>query len=244
MNTAVPLLDVHEVSKKFGRFQALKDVSFQARPGEVIAIMGPNGSGKSTLLKSLVGLVLPDSGHIHFQEQDIRGKSGYRHHVGYMPQIARYPENLTVGELLALVQDLRGLKENLDTELFLSLGLEEMEEKKLGALSGGMRQRVNAVLAFLFHPELVILDEPTASLDPLSAESLKEKIHRQKAAGKLLLVSSHIVSEVEELADRLIFMLEGRICFDNSLDVLRQETGQTRLGAALAEWVKHHALKQ
>lgn len=244
MTPLPPLLEVSEVSKKFGRFQALKGVSFQARPAEVIAIMGPNGSGKSTLLKSLVGLVLPEKGEIHFQGQDIRGKSGYRHHLGYMPQIARYPENLTVSELLALIQDLRGLKENLDTELFVSLGLEDIQEKKLGSLSGGMRQRVNAVLAFLFKPELLILDEPTASLDPLSAELLKEKIHRQKAAGKLLLISSHIVSEVEELADRLIFMLEGRICFDNSLEVLRQETGQTRLGAALAEWVKNHALKQ
>lgn len=244
MKPTLPVLEVHEVCKTFGRFQALKTVSFQGHSGEVIAIMGPNGSGKSTLFKSLVGLVLPTSGHIYFHGQDIRGKSAYRYHLGYMPQIARYPENLTVKELFSLVKDLRGIHENLDTELFFSLGLEEMEEKKLGTLSGGMRQRVNAVLAFLFHPELVILDEPTASLDPLSAELLKAKIYQQKAEGKLLLISSHIVSEVEELADRLIFMLEGRICFDNSLEVLRRETGQVRLGAALAEWVRNHALKQ
>jgi Cu-processing system ATP-binding protein len=234
------MIKVVSLSKKFGRFQALKEVSFEAHAGEIVAIMGPNGSGKSTLMKSLVGLVLPSTGQVLFKDQNISGKSAYRHHLGYMPQIARYPENLTVSELIALVKDLRTAEEPLDTELKNDFGLAEMQDKKLGALSGGMRQRVNASLAFLFNPELIILDEPTASLDPLSAEQLKEKMHKQKQAGKLLILSSHIISEVEELADRLIFMLEGKICFDNSLSALREQTGQTRLSAALAEWMKTH----
>lgn len=235
------MIEVTQVSKTFARFQALKNISFKAQSGEIIAIMGPNGSGKSTLMKSMVGLVLPESGEIRFKGQNIRGKSGYRHHLGYMPQIARYPENLTVAELVAMVKDLRNPQANLDTELSLAFGLEDMEDKKLGALSGGMRQRVNATLAFLFNPEMVILDEPTASLDPLSAEQLKDKMRKEKQAGKLLMFGSHIISEVEELADRLIFMLEGRICFDNTLDALREKTQQPRLGAALAEWVRRYA---
>lgn len=235
------MIEVTQVSKTFARFQALKNISFKAQSGEIIAIMGPNGSGKSTLMKSMVGLVLPDAGDIRFKGQDIRGKSGYRHHLGYMPQIARYPENLTVAELVAMVKDLRNPQANLDTELSLAFGLEDMDDKKLGSLSGGMRQRVNAALAFLFNPEMVILDEPTASLDPLSAEQLKEKMRKEKQAGKLLMFGSHILSEVEELADRLIFMLEGRICFDNTLAALREQTQQPRLGAALAEWVRRYA---
>lgn len=235
------MIEVTQLCKKFAKFQALNQVSFKAAEGEIVAIMGPNGSGKSTLMKSLVGLVMPDAGQICFKGQDIRGKSAYRHHLGYMPQIARYPENLTVAELIEMVKDLRNLEVNLDLDLHQAFAIEEMEHKKLGALSGGMRQRVNASLAFLFDPDMVILDEPTASLDPLSAEHLKEKIHAAKNQGKCILLSSHIVSEVEELADRLIFMLDGQICFDNTLSSLKQQTGQQKLGPALSEWMKHHA---
>ncbi|PIQ23201.1 copper ABC transporter ATP-binding protein [bacterium (Candidatus Blackallbacteria) CG17_big_fil_post_rev_8_21_14_2_50_48_46] len=235
------MIELKQISKRFGRFQALDRVSLKAAPGEVLAIMGPNGSGKSTLMKSLVGLVLPDSGEIRFKDRLIQSKSSWRHHLGYMPQIARYPENLTVAELMALIKDLRSLEESLDLDLFHALGIEEMEEKKLGALSGGMRQKVNATLAFLFAPDLLVLDEPTASLDPLSSETLKQKILKQKQVGKSVLLSSHLITEVEELADRLVYLLEGKICFDDSLESLRAQTGQNRLGAALAEWVRVHA---
>lgn len=238
------MLRIEQVNKSFGRFQALKDVSLEIQPGEVVALMGPNGSGKSTLMKSLVGLVLPDSGKIIFQGKNIQGQSAYRHHMGYMPQIARYPENLTVAELLSLVQDLRGHYGALDRDLAEAFDLEAMEHKKLRALSGGMKQRVNASLAFWFQPELLILDEPTASLDPLSAEHLKSKIRKQRDQGVAVIISSHIVSEVEELADRIVFMLDGRACMDTAPASLRQATGKERLGAAISEWVKQHDFKQ
>lgn len=235
------LIQIEGLSKRFGRFQALDRVSLEAQAGSIVAIMGPNGSGKSTLLKSIVGLVLPDQGTLCYKGQNILAQSDWRHQLGYMPQIARYPENLSVNELMALIQDVRSHHGPLDTDLIKAFELDAFASKKLSALSGGMKQRVNACLAFWFRPELIILDEPTASLDPLAAEQLKEKIRAERAQGRLILLTSHIVSEVEEVADRLIYLLEGKIRMDVSPEALRRETGQQRLSAAIAAKVKSHA---
>ncbi|HEY9843276.1 MAG TPA: ABC transporter ATP-binding protein [Candidatus Obscuribacterales bacterium] len=239
------LLRVENLSKRFGRggraFSALDGVSLSAAAGEVVAIMGPNGSGKSTLLKAIVGLVLPDSGRIQYQGQDILAQSAWRHQLGYMPQIARYPENLSVSELMSLVQDVRSHHTALDIDLIEAFGIDGFSHKKLGALSGGMKQRVNACLAFWFKPNLIILDEPTASLDPLAAEQLKAKIRQEKDRGRLILLTSHIVSEVEEVADRIVYMLDGRIEIDASPAEIRGQSGEIRLSGAIAATVRAHA---
>lgn len=237
------MIEVIQISKKFGRFEALKEVSIKTQAGEIVAIMGPNGSGKSTLLKSLVGLVLPDSGEICYKGKSIKGQSAYRYHIGYMPQIAKYPENLSVSELFSLVEDLRGHHGDLDNELAEAFDIEAMSHKKLRSLSGGMKQRVNASLAFWFQPELLILDEPSASLDPLSSEHLKIKIHKSRDQGKSILISSHIISEVEELADRVIFMLDGCICINSSPADICKATGEQRLGPAISAWMKNYDSK-
>jgi len=229
-----PILQVTGVCKRFGALDILRSVDLTVGAGRVVAIVGPNGAGKTTLIKSVLGLTRPDSGRITLSGTDVLGANAYRAAIGYMPQIARFPENLTGAELIALLKDLRGPTAQLDTELIDCFGLEEALEKPLRVLSGGTRQKVNAAMAFLFSPELLILDEPTAGLDPLSSSALKDKILVERGAGKTIMVTSHIMNELEELADDVAFMVDGRVAFSGTLDDLKRVTAQMTLERAVA----------
>ncbi len=224
------------VSKKFGKLKALDDVSVTCLKGECIALIGPNGCGKTTLIKSILGMVVCDSGFITFNGNNIRHDWKYRAQIGYMPQIGRYPENMTIGQVLDMMKDIRGCKnENLDEELISQFGLQDILKKRMSTLSGGTRQKVSAALAFLFNPEVLILDEPTAGLDPVSSEILKAKIITEKNKGKLVLITSHILSELDDLISQVIYMQDGRICFHKSIANLQQETGEAKLSKAIAQ---------
>src|SRR6185437_7520641 len=127
----------------------------------------------TTVIKTLLGMVVPDSGSIFFNNELIAGKWQYRSQIGYMPQIGRYPENMTIANVIDMMKDIRkGSNDKPDEELVRSFGLENMLQKKMSTLSGGTTQKVSAALAFMFHPDVLILDEPTAGLDPLSSEKL------------------------------------------------------------------------
>ena len=223
------------VSKKFGKLKALNNVSVICNKGECIALIGPNGSGKTTLIKAVLGMVICNSGFITFNGKNILHDWQYRTQIGYMPQIGRYPDNMTIGQVLDMMKDIRGNDSNgLDEELVKLFGLEELLHKRMRTLSGGTRQKVSAALAFLFNAEVLILDEPTAGLDPVSSEMLKEKIITEKKKGKLILITSHILSELDDLVTQVIYMQEGRICFHKSIELLRAETGQEKLSKAIA----------
>jgi Cu-processing system ATP-binding protein len=222
----------------------LRGVDMAVRPGRVMAIVGPNGAGKTTLIKALLGLTHPDSGEISFAGDAVNGDEAYRARIGYMPQIARYPENLTGAELIAMLKDLRGEGATLDEELIERLELHSALSKPLRVLSGGTRQKVNAVMAFLFSPELLVLDEPTAGLDPLSSRILKDKILSATASGGTFIVTSHIMNELEELADDVAFMLEGRALFVGTLDELKRITGQQTLERSVATMMRRDWLTE
>lgn len=228
------MIEIRGIEKSFGRLQVLRDVHLKLQPGKVTAIAGPNASGKTTLIKILLGLVRADAGSVSINGTSLNGDCSYRRQVGYMPQYAQFPENLTGGDVLAMVRDLRGGVGQADEELVAALELEDQLEKPLRTLSGGTRQKVSAVLAFLFKPSLLVLDEPTAGLDPVSSGRLKDKIRRERDRGRLVLLTTHILSEIEELADHLVFLLEGRIYFDGSLAELRERTGESQLERAVA----------
>src|SRR4051812_30112620 len=177
------------VSKKFDKLKALDNVTVACGKGECIALIGPNGSGKTTFIKSILGMVVPDSGFITFNEKNILHDWHYRKHIGYMPQIGRYPENMTIGQVVDMMKDIRKASaESLDEELLYAFELDKILDKRMRTLSGGTRQKVSASLAFLFNPAVLILDEPTAGLDPVAAEILKEKITREKQKNKLILI--------------------------------------------------------
>ncbi|MBL7851483.1 MAG: ABC transporter ATP-binding protein [Cyclobacteriaceae bacterium] len=228
------MIEVNKVCKRFGKLEVLREVSATFERGKSYAIIGPNGSGKTTLIKSILGMVLPDSGSIHVDSVSIRGHWNYRRQIGYMPQIGRYPDNMKIGQLLRMIRDLRPDATTTDEELIRSLHLEELYQKRMHTLSGGTRQKVSAAISFLFNPSILILDEPTAGLDPLSVETLKEKILKEKEKGKVFLITSHILSDLDELSTDILYIEDGVIRYTNTMVGLKKETGEDKLGRAIA----------
>jgi Cu-processing system ATP-binding protein len=228
------MIEVRALEKRFGRLHVLRGLDLDIAPGRVTAVLGPNGAGKTTLIKSLLGLVTPDRGTIRFDGEDIAAGVAYRRRVGYMPQSPRYPENLTVREILAMLDDLRGVAAPIDDELVSMFDLEPQLDKPFRTLSGGNRQRVSAAVAFRFCPDLLFLDEPTAGLDPVASSTLKDKIARERARGRTFILTSHVMSEVEELADTVIYLLDGRVWFEASIAELLARTGEPNLERAVA----------
>jgi len=232
------MIQIKDLKKSFDKQEVLKGINLDLNKGSITAIMGPNGSGKTTLLKCVLELVRPDSGEITVNGINTKNNCGYRKFIGYMPQTPRYPENLKVKELIAMLKDVKGNHCKYDEELIKELKMEEIYDKPIGTLSSGTKQRVSSVIAFLFDQEIIILDEPTAGLDPVSAELVKNKILGEKQKGKLVIITSHIISEVEALADRIIFLLEGSVYVDNSVEELKQKTGEDNLNRAIAGLMK------
>lgn len=229
------MIKANNITKQFGKLRALDEVSVSFQKGECIALLGPNGSGKTTLIKSLLGMVVPDKGDIYFNDKNIAGQWKHRDRIGYMPQIGRYPENMTIAQVIDMMKDIRKKDTvEIDEELIHRFGLPNMMHKKMRALSGGTTQKVSAALAFLFKPDALILDEPTAGLDPLSSEILKQKIIQEKQNGKLILITSHILSELDDMITEVFYMQEGRLLFHKKLSVLKEETGEIKLSKAIA----------
>lgn len=236
------MLSFSHVSKSFGKLAVLKDVSLTFEAGKSYALIGPNGSGKTTLIKSVLGMVLPSTGVISVNGKDIKGDDQYRKWVGYMPQIGRYPDNLTIGQLIDMMKNIRAEVIDVDEELIDAFKLYKLYGKPMRTLSGGTRQKVSAALAFLFKAPILILDEPTAGLDPISSELLKEKILNEKRKGKLVIITSHILSDLDELATDLVYLFEGQVQYSNLVEVLKQETGETRVSKAIATMIKQKEL--
>lgn len=233
------MIRIDHISKKFRKLLALSDVNAQFVKGQVISLIGPNGSGKTTLIKSILGMVRPDEGKIFFNNEPINGDPSYRSQIGYMPQIGRYPDNMKVGQLFHMLRNIRGIRSGkVDEELLDKFALKEIFDKPMRTLSGGTRQKVSAALAFLFDPDVLILDEPTAGLDPLSSEILKEKILKEKNKNKLILITSHILSDLDELTTHVMYLQEGKLGFFKEIEQLREDTGEIKLGKAIARIMK------
>ena len=224
------------VTKSFGKLKALNNISVTCNRHECIALIGPNASGKTTFIKSLLGMVVPDSGFITFNEKNILHDWKYREQIGYMPQIGKYPDNMTIAQVFDMMIDIRKRRHTKnDEELIDSFNLRSMMKKRMNTLSGGTIQKVSAALAFLFNPEVLIHDEPTAGLDPVAAEILKKKIITEKQKGKLILITSHVLSELDELITEIIYMQDGQIKFHKSFEELQQDTGEQKLSKAIAQ---------
>jgi len=228
------MIEIRKLTKRFGVHEVLRDVDLRIERGRVTGIVGPNGAGKTTLVKMVLGLSHPTSGEIRVDGTTVNGDERYRARIGYMPQIARFPENLTASELFAMLRDLRGDSGDLDEEMLNRFQLEPHLDKPLRVLSGGTRQKVNACLALLFRPSLLLLDEPTSGLDPLSSATLKDKLHALRTDGVTVVVASHIMSELEELCDDVAFLLDGAVRYVGPVAQLRAMTRQANLERAIA----------
>lgn len=236
------MISIKNISKKFGKLQVLDQVNLDLKSGKSYALIGPNGSGKTTLIKSILGMVIPTSGEITVDEKSIYNDWKYREKIGYMPQIGRYPDNMRIGQLIDMMKNIRQDPPKTDEELIDSFKLFKMYDKPLHTLSGGTRQKVSAALAFLFSAPILILDEPTAGLDPVSVEILKEKILHDKRLGKLIIISSHILSDLDDLTTDVVYIFEGKVQYNNTIEALKAETSETRLGKAIAMLIRQKEL--
>ena len=231
------MISIAGLTKRYGAHEVLRGIDLDIAPGRVTAIVGPNGTGKTTLIKAVLGLVRPDGGTITVGGDVIGANCGYRARIGYMPQIPRFPQNLTGAELLAMLRDMRGGErpgQAIDEELIDRLQVKTQLAKPVRTLSGGTQQKLNAVMAFLFSPNLLILDEPTAGLDPASSAVFKDKILAERDAGRTFVLSSHFMNELEELADDVVFLLEGRVQYRGPVEELMRSTRQANLGRAIS----------
>ncbi len=236
------MLESTHLSKSFGKLKALDRLSIRMEAGQAVSLVGPNGSGKTTFLKCLLGLVIPDSGDLTLHGQTILGQWDYRRKIGYMPQIGRYPDNMRVGQMFDMVREIRrDTSHRLDDDLIQAFEVGKFAHKTMRTLSGGTRQKVSACLAFLFDPDVLVLDEPTAGLDPMASEILKEKVLAEKAKGKLVLVTSHILSDLEELTTDVMYLIEGQLQFYQSIEQLKSRTGEDKLNRALARIMQQNA---
>jgi Cu-processing system ATP-binding protein len=234
------MIAVSGLSKRFGKLAVLKSVNAHFDAGKSYAMIGPNGSGKTTLIKCILGMVLPDSGEIKVKGKSIVKDWSYRNHIGYMPQIGRYPDQMKIGQIFDMICDLRQDNGQQDDDLIKAFRLDQMRDKRMRTLSGGTRQKVSASLAFLFNPSVLILDEPTAGLDPVAVEILKEKIHAEKKDDRTFLITSHIMSDLDELSSNVVYLEEGKILFNDTIDLLKEETGELKLGRAIATIMKRN----
>ena len=227
------MIQISQVHKKFGRNQVLKALDLSIDGGGIWAVLGPNGSGKTTLIKSILGMVIVEQGELSVMGRSVKTHWDYRRDINYLPQIANFPGNLKVQELIDMIMDLRQGPAN-PGPLIEMFGLQAYLDKKLATLSGGTKQKVNIVLAFMFDSPLLILDEPTTGLDPAAVIQLKGLLARERAKGRTILVTSHILQFVEEIADEIVYLLEGKIYFKGSIGRLKEETGQNDFEHAIA----------
>jgi Cu-processing system ATP-binding protein len=227
------MVSIQNLHKKFSKNIVLSGIDLEIETGGIFAVLGPNGSGKTTLIKSVLGMVIPNKGNISVLGENIKKNSTYRNNIDYLPQIANFPSNLKVKELIKMIKDLR-TNTSEDERLIERFDLKPFLNKKLGTLSGGTKQKVNIVLTFMFDSPLIILDEPTTGLDPISLLYLKELIQTEKDRGKTILITSHIMSFVEEVADQIVFLLEGKIYFKGSINELKKSTNQPDFEHAIA----------
>ena len=231
------MVEFKDIHKSFGKNHVLKGIDSTIKTGETTAILGPNGSGKTTLIKILLGMNHADQGDILVDETSTKNDWSYRKNIDYLPQIANFPGNIKVKEIFAMIKDLRNQKTR-DQELIDYFGLEPYLNIKLSNLSGGYKQKVNLVLSLMFDSPFIILDEPTSGLDPVSMIKLKKLLKEEQDKGKTILITSHIMSFVEEISDRISFILDGKVYFDGNIEELKSTTGETDFEYAIANLLK------
>ncbi len=231
------MIRVEHLSRRYGPVTAIDDLSFEVRAGETFALIGPNGAGKTTTLKCLLGLVRPDGGRIALGREglppsDPRGREG----IGYVPQRVEFPAGRSVRDVLRFVADLRDLPASAVDAALARVGMSAMADRRARELSGGYVQRLSLASALIGEPGLLILDEPTASLDPQATHEFRSLVQDLQREGRTLLLCSHLLTEVERIADRVLILVQGRAAALERLDDLRERQARaTRLRVRIGE---------
>ena len=237
------MISIEHLHKSFGRYKALDDINLNFEKGQAISLLGPNGSGKTTIIKSILGLVIPDKGTIKINNETVTAHHAYRSQIGYMPQIGRYPDNMTVEQVINMLKEIRTDCKTYDEELIEGFEIDKFIKKTMRSLSGGTTQKVSACLAFIFSPKILILDEPTAGLDPVSCELLKDKIAKERLKGKVILITSHVLSDLEGITSDVVYLQDGKVFFNKTVEELQKITGEEKLNKVIATILQNEASK-
>ena len=229
------ILRAEHLVKRYGAVTAVDDLSFSVERGETFALVGPNGAGKTTTLRMLLGLSRPDSGRIAIGESGLAPHDPEaRRKLGYVPQRVEFPHGRTVAELLGFFAELRGLPREATGRALARVGLEPLADRRASELSGGYTQRLSLAQALLGEPDVLVLDEPTASLDPQATWEFRSLVQQLQREGCTVLLCSHLLAEVERVADRVLILVDGRRAALERLDALRErQAAATRLAVAL-----------
>ena len=228
-----PAVWCSSLRKRYGKRQAVEDVTFKVGRGEVVGLLGPNGAGKTSVIKMILGLVQPDAGEVM-----LLGRPGSepeaRAHVGYLPELFRYQPWLSASEVLTLHVRLSGMAVTAreQGECLSLVGLAERVNDRVGGFSKGMQQRLGLAVALVARPELVLLDEPTSALDPLGRVDVRDIVLELKSSGVAVLLNSHLIGEVERVCDRVVILDRGRVAASGTLPEL---LGQRELRLQLTE---------
>lgn len=232
------MIEIENISKSYSNTRALRKITTSIRKGELVAFLGPNGSGKTTMIKIILGLVKPTKGSIAIDGDRITNDWFYRSKIGYMSQIANFPENLTADELFNMVISIRRQEPVFKQDLIERFKLSDSLNKPLKALSGGTKQKVNAVMALMFDVPILILDEPTVGLDPESARIFKHFVLEQNKLGKTIIFSSHVMYDIEELSQKVFILQDGYMIYNGTLEELKLQTNANGIEEALVEITK------
>ena len=224
MDDTKPTLVLEHVTKRYGEFTAVNDLSLQVRPGRVFGLIGPNGAGKTTTIRMIVNIIIPDSGSIVLFGQQMT--TALQDRIGYLPEERGLYKKMKIGEQLRFFAELKGLRgkeadERIDNWL-RKLQLSDWKEKRTKELSKGMQQKVQFITAVIHNPDLVILDEPFSGLDPVNVDLMKETILEQKAAGKTIILSTHQMEIAEKLCDDVCMINRAHKVLDGRLREIRR----------------------
>jgi len=211
-DAGVPAITVQNLTKSYEKVRAVDTVNFSVKKGEIFGFLGPNGAGKTTTIKSILGLINPDNGMIELDGKNINSKGFHAHKdVGYLPEKAEFYDNLTALQNLEFYADLKKIPRNVCPKLLQEFNIADAANKKVKAFSKGMKQRLGLARAVLGHPSIIILDEPSGGLDPRGVKLVRDHILSLKEHGSTVLVSSHILSEIQEVSDRVGIINRGKI---------------------------------
>ena len=225
MTPSIPAIEIEGLQKAYGKIQAVKGITISVERGEIFGFLGPNGSGKTTTIRCMLDVIRPTTGKIRVLGLDAQHDTMELHrHIGYLPGDVRLPGSMTGKQVIDYFSRLQGLEPVLLDDLVARFDVEM--KRPLKGYSKGMRQKIGIVLAFMCDPEVLILDEPTSGLDPLLQRTFNEFLLQEQQRGKTIFMSSHIMSDVEKVCQRVAVIRQGEIVTIEEVEKLRQKSGQ------------------
>lgn len=225
MATQAPVIEITQLHKAYGSVQAVKGISMSVEQGEIFGFLGPNGAGKTTTIRCMLDVIRPTAGSIRVLGLDAQRETQALHqHIGYLPGDVRLPGDMTGQQVINYFSRLQGREPVLFAKLVERFDVEL--KRPLRSYSKGMRQKIGVVLAFMCDPGVLILDEPTSGLDPLLQRTFNEFLLEEQARGKTIFMSSHIMSDVEKVCQRVAVIRRGELVTVEKVETLRQKAGQ------------------